>query len=288
MSLSGAAKLAGIIGWPVSQAFSPRLHGFWLNEMGIDGALVPLPVRPEDFSIVIRALMKAGFKGVSVTIPHKEAAFAICHEADLAARAAGAVNLLIFHEDGRIGGRNTDASGLTASLRENLGADAMRGKTAVILGAGGAARAVAVALHDLGASEVRIVNRSRMRADQLAAALSQHVAPKITVFDQKDWPRAAQGVALVVHATSAGMKGTPSLDFSLDPLPKTAAICDIVYNPLETPLLKRARAAGFKTIDGLGMLMHQGVPAFQAFFGVEPGVTPALRRYLEEALVRGK
>ena len=119
MSLSGAAKLAGIIGWPVSQAFSPRLHGFWLNEMGIDGALVPLPVRPEDFSIVVRALMKAGFKGVSVTIPHKEAAFAICHDCDLAAGAAGAVNQLIFHENSRIEGLNTDASGLAASLREN-------------------------------------------------------------------------------------------------------------------------------------------------------------------------
>ena len=288
MSLSGAAKLAGIIGWPVSQAFSPRLHGFWLAEMGIDGALVPLPVRPEDFSIVVRALMKAGFRGLSVTIPHKEAAFAISHNCDLAARAAGAVNLMVFHDDGRIEGRNTDASGLAASLRENLGAGALRGKIAVILGAGGAARAAVVALHDLGAGEVRIVNRGRMRADQLAAALSPHIAPKLSVFDTNEWTRAAQRAALVIHATSAGMKGTPSLALALDPLPKTAVICDIVYNPLDTPLLKSARAAGYKTIDGLGMLMHQGVPAFYAFFGVEPKVTPALRKNLEEALGSGK
>ena len=286
MSLSGTAKLAGIIGWPVAQAFSPRLHGYWLNEMGIDGALVPLPVRPEDFSIVIRGLMKAGFKGVSVTIPHKEAAFAICHETDLAARVAGAVNLLIFRDNGRIEGRNTDASGLAAALRENLDAGALKGKAVVILGAGGAARAAVVALHDIGAGEIRIVNRSRGRADQLAAALSAHVKPRLVVFD--DWSKAAQGAALVVHSTSAGMKGAPSLDIAFDALPKDAVICDIVYNPLETPLLKRARAAGHKTIDGLGMLMHQGVPAFEAFFGVTPKVTPSLRKNLEEALNSGK
>ncbi len=286
MSLSGTAKLAGIIGWPVAQAFSPRLHGYWLNEMGIDGALVPLPVRPEDFSIVIRGLMKAGFKGVSVTIPHKEAAFAICHETDLAARVAGAVNLLIFRDNGRIEGRNTDASGLAAALRENLDAGALKGKAVVILGAGGAARAAVVALHDIGAGEIRIVNRSRGRADQLAAALSPHVKPSLVVFD--DWSKAAQGAALVVHSTSAGMKGAPSLDIAFDALPKDAVICDIVYNPLETPLLKRARAAGYKTIDGLGMLMHQGVPAFEAFFGVTPKVTPSLRKNLEEALNSGK
>ena len=256
--------------------------------MGIDGALVPLPVKPEDFSNVIRALMKVGFKGVSVTIPHKQAAFAICHESDLAARASGAANLLIFHDNGRIEGRNTDASGLAASLRENLGANAIRGKIGVILGAGGAARAAAFALDDLGASEIRIVNRTRSRADQLAAALSPHITPKLTVFDEKDWPKASSGAALVVHTTSAGMKGSPSLDTSFEPLPKTAVICDIVYNPLETPLLKRARAAGFATVDGLGMLMHQAVPAFSTFFGVEPKVTPALRRHLEEALTGGK
>ncbi|HEY4941082.1 MAG TPA: shikimate dehydrogenase [Rhizomicrobium sp.] len=287
MSLTGAARIAGIMGWPVAQAFSPRLHGFWLEEMGIDGALVPLAVRPEDFSSVVRGLMKAGFKGSSVTIPHKEAAFAICHDCDLAARAAGAVNLLIFHDDGRIEGRNTDATGLAASLRENLGADVVRDKIAVLLGAGGAARAAVVALHDLGASEVRILNRSRGRADQLAAALGPQVKPKLTVHDDKDWPRAASSAALVVHTTSAGMKGAPSLAIALEALPKDAAICDIVYNPLETPLLKRARDAGLRTVDGLGMLMHQGVPAFQAFFGVEPKVTPHLRQHLEDAL-RGR
>ena len=284
MSLTGAARIAGIMGWPVSQAFSPWLHGFWLNELGIDGALVPLPVRPEDFSTAVRGLMAAGFKGSSVTIPHKEAAFALAHTVDLAARAAGAVNLLIFHEGGRIEGRNTDATGLAASLREDLGADFVRGKPTVLLGAGGAARAGVVALHDLGASEIRILNRTRARAEQLATALAKEVAPKLVVFDDTEWAKAAAGAALVVHTTSAGMKGAPSLDLDLAALSKDAAVCDIVYNPLETPLLRDTRAAGRRTVDGLGMLMHQGVPAFEAFFGVRPTVTPALRAHLEEAL----
>ncbi len=284
MSLTGAARIAGIMGWPVAQAFSPRLHGFWLRELGIDGALVPLAVKPEDFSTVVQGLIKGGFKGSSVTIPHKEAAFAICHDCDLAARVAGAVNLLIFHDSGRIEGRNTDATGLAASLRETLGADCVRGKAAVLLGAGGAARAAVVALHDLGAAEVRILNRTHLRADQLAAALSGHVKPKLIVYGEADWARAAAGAALLVHTTSAGMKGAAPLDIDLTALPKDAAVCDIVYNPLETSLLGRARGLGLRTVDGLGMLMHQGVPAFEAFFGVSPKVTPALRQHLEEAL----
>ena len=286
MNLTGAARLAGIIGWPIAQSLSPRLHSYWLNELAIDGAYVPLAVRPEDFSTVVVGLQKAGFAGVNVTVPHKEAAFALCHDCDSAARAAGAVNLLIFRGDGRIEGRNTDAPGLVASLRAELGADVVSGKPAVILGAGGAARAAVVALQEMGAGEIRIVNRSRGRADRLAHEL----APKsnIAVFDSKDWPRAAAGVALVVHATSAGMKGAPSLEISLEPLPKSAVICDIVYNPLETPLLVRAKKAGFKTIDGLGMLMHQAVPAFAAFYGQEPKVTPGLRKELQEALSSGK
>ncbi len=288
MSASGAARLAGIVGWPVAHSLSPRLHGYWLNELGIDGIYVPLPVRPEDFSLVVRALMKTGFKGVNVTIPHKEAAFALCHDCDLAAQIAGAANLLIFHGDGRIEGRNSDAAGLAASLREHLGPDALRDKPVLVLGAGGAARAVVVALHDLGAGEIRIVNRSRSRVEQLAMALSPHVAPRIRIFAPTDWSQAAEGAVLAINATSLGMTGAPSLDLPLHVLPKDAWICDIVYNPLETEFLRRARSAGFRTIDGLGMLMHQGVPAFAAFYGGNAKVTPALRQDLEKALRRGK
>lgn len=288
MTLTGAARVAGIIGWPVAQAFSPRLHGFWLAEYGIDGALVPLAVKPEDFTLAVRGIMAAGFRGASVTIPHKEAAFALVHDCDLAAKAAGAVNLLIFHDSGRIEGRNTDATGLAESLREGLGADFVKAKVAVVLGAGGAARAAAVALHNLGAAEIRILNRGRGRADQLATALAPQLKPKLVVYDMAEWAKAAQGAALVIHTTSAGMKGAPSLDIDLAVLAKDAALCDIVYNPLETALVACARALGLRTVDGLGMLMHQGVPAFEAFFGVKPTVTPALRAYLEEALSVGK
>lgn len=280
MSLTGAGRIAGIIGWPVAQALSPLLHGFWLAEHGIDGALVPLPVKPENFAVVVMALMKAGFRGASVTIPHKEAAFALAHDNDFAARAAGATNLMIFHDNGRIEGRNTDATGLSASLREELGD--LSGKPAVLLGAGGAARAAIVALQDCSVSEIRILNRTRSRADQLAAELAPHIRPKLIVKD--DWPVAAKNAALVVNTTSAGMKGAPPLDLPLDKLPGDAAVCDIVYNPLETPLLREARTRGLRTVDGLGMLMHQAVPAFDAFFGVTPKVTPALRRHLEGAL----
>jgi shikimate dehydrogenase len=288
MTLTGAAKIAGIIGWPVMQSVSPLLHGFWLEEMGIDGALVPLAVRPEDFSVAVRGLMKAGFKGASVTLPHKEAAFALAHDTDLAARAAGAANLLVFHEDGRIEGRNTDAVGLAASLREELGVEFVRGKPAILLGAGGAARAGVVALAELGASEIRILNRGRARAEQMAAALAKEVAPKLTVHDLSDWAAAAKDTALAINTTSAGMKDTPSLDVDPALLRKDAAVCDIVYNPRETGLLKRARAAGLKTVGGLGMLIHQGVPAFEAFFGVRPTVSPALRDQLEKALPGGR
>jgi len=261
-------KLAGVIGWPVAQSLSPRLHGYWLEEHGIDGAYVRLPVRPEDFSTALRGLRLSGFRGVSVTVPHKEAAFAIAHSVDAQAAEAGAANQLVFGEDDSIRGLNTDAPGLVASLS---GID-VKGKPVVLLGAGGAARAALVALRSLGAGEIRILNRSEGRLG--AKALSH-------------WPEAARDAALVMNATSAGMKGAPSLKLDLAGLPASAVVCDIVYNPLETELLKQARARGLRTVDGLGMLMHQAVPAFEAFFGVRPLVTPGLRRVLEEALGHG-
>jgi shikimate dehydrogenase len=201
--------------------------------------------------------------------------------------AAGAANLLVFGDDGRIQGFNTDAGGLAASVAEALGPDALRGKAVVLLGAGGAARAAILALDGLGSTEIRILNRDGARAGSLAAALAPRVKAKLSAMALDAWPMTASGVALVVNATSAGMKGTPSLDLSLDVLSLDSAVCDIVYNPLETDLLRRARARGLRTIDGLGMLMHQAVPSFAAFFGVTPRVTPELRRELEKALAHG-
>jgi shikimate dehydrogenase len=287
MTISGAAKLAGVIGDPVAHSLSPRLHGHWLEAYGLDGAYVPLRVPREAFAFALRGLRLAGFAGVNVTVPHKEAAFAIAERLDDAARAAGAVNLLIFRED-HIEGRNTDSSGLAASLAEQLGAAALKGQTVALLGAGGAARAGILALDSLGAKEIRIVARNPARGAELARSLKSSTRAALESFAFDGWTKASADIALLLNTTSAGMKGNPPLALSLDPVPPAAAICDIVYNPLETPLLAEARRRGHRTIDGLGMLMHQAVPAFEAFFGVKPNVTPAARKVLEGALNAGR
>ena len=281
MSLTGKAKLAGIIGWPVTHSLSPVLHGHWLAEYDIDGAMVPLAARVEDFTAVIDGVRRAGFKGVNVTVPHKEAAFALAHKADGPAHAAGAANLLVFHEAGILG-RNTDALGLAESLRESIGA--LDGKSVVLLGAGGAARGAILALEMLGAGKIHLLNRDAHRAKTLASSLSRQVRAPVEPGEIGDWQAVAGDAALVVNSTSAGMGAIPPLELDLSLLPKSAAVCDIVYNPLETKLLKDAAARGHRMIDGLGMLMHQAVPSFEAFFGVKPKVTPALRAALEKVL----
>ncbi|MGH6869979.1 MAG: shikimate dehydrogenase [Rhizomicrobium sp.] len=278
MSISGRAKLAGVVGWPVAHSLSPRLHAYWLAAHGIDGAYVPLAVQREDFGRAVGALARAGFRGVNVTVPHKEAAFALAHDVDDAARAAGAVNLLLFR-DGRIEGRNTDAAGLAASLTEELGKNAVAAKDVAILGSGGAARAAALAMATLGAQSIRIIARHRGRGEALSAG-------KLSVFDWND-ARALAGTHLLINATSAGMTGQPPLDIVLDTLPLNAIVCDLVYNPLDTDLLQQARATGHRAVDGLGMLMHQAAPAFEAFYGERPQVTPALRTELKKALRHG-
>ncbi len=286
MTLSGAAKLAGVIGWPISQSLSPALHGHWLAEYSIDGAYIPLPIRPEHFAWAVDGLGKSGFVGVNVTVPHKEAAFALAAKHDEAATAIGAVNLLLLGENG-LEGRNTDAYGLTAALTEALGADALKGKSAAIWGAGGTARAAICALAQLGVAEIRIFNRTAARAETLAKTFSAFVPAKLSGAGYEAWSAAAPGMSLVVHTTSAGMKKAPSLDLALDGLPADAAVFDAVYNPLETELLTKARTRGLKTVDGLWMLIHQAVPSFEAFFGKRPHVTPVLRQKLEKALAHG-
>jgi len=281
MSLTGKAKLAGVIGWPVSHSLSPVLHGHWLEQYGIDGAMIPLAARVEDFAAVIDGARRAGFKGVNVTVPHKESAFAIAHKVDAAAKSAGAANLLIF-QDGKIDGRNTDSLGLAESLRENIGS--LNGKPVVLLGAGGAARGAILALEMLGAGKIHLLNRDAHRAKTLAASLAPQVKAAVEPGALNEWSKVAGDAALVVNSTSAGMGANPPLDIDLAVLSQDAAVCDIVYNPLETKLLKDASARGHKTIDGLGMLMHQAVPSFEAFFGVRPEVTPALRAVLVKVL----
>jgi shikimate dehydrogenase len=274
--LTGKARLAGITGWPVGHSRSPRLHGFWLDRYGIDGAYVPLPIEPGRFAEAIRGLVLAGFAGVNCTIPHKVAAFEVCDVVDETARRAGAVNTLVFQE-GRIIGSNTDGWGFLENLRAH-GVDAAAGP-ALILGAGGAARAIAAVLLDLGV-KVTLANRTRAHADRLAAGLSGlHVI---------DWDRrdaALADHALLVHTTSLGMGGNPPLEIDLDRAAPGLTVADIVYVPLETPLLAAARARGLRSVEGLGMLLHQAVPGFRAWFGGDPVVDEALRRFVAADLL---
>lgn len=272
---------AGIVGWPVTQSLSPVLHGYWLKQLGIEGEMLRVPARPEDFRDVIARLRAEGFAGVNVTVPHKEAAFALADRVDAAAKMAGAANLLVFHA-GAIEGRNTDSYGLAESLRENIGA--LGGASVVLLGAGGAARGAVLALENLGAGTIHILNRDAQRARNLATQLGPHVNARLVPGALADWKSVAANAALLVNSTSAGMSGNPPLDLDLGTLPPGAAVCDIVYKPLETQLLKDAKARGYKTIDGLGMLMHQAVPSFEAFFGKRPQVDAGLRAALESAL----
>lgn len=286
MSLSGCAQLAGVIGWPIGQSLSPALHGTWLEEYGIDGAYVPLAVQPEEFARCVDGLVRAGFKGFNVTVPHKEAAFAlaVCH--DEAATATGAVNLLVAGAKG-LEGRNTDVYGLSAALTGALGTDTLRGKTAAIWGAGGTTRAAIVALAGLGVVDIRLFNRTPAKAVALASAFATRVPATLSGADYEAWSAAAKDTAIIIHTTSAGMKGTPSLALPLDGLPDDAAVFDAVYNPLQTGLLAQAHTRGLKTVDGLWMLLHQAVPSFEAFFGVRPVVTPALRAKLVKVLNGG-
>lgn len=276
--LSGKARLAGIIGWPVEHSRSPRLHGFWLERHGIDGAYVPLPIRPEDFATGVRGLVACGFAGANVTAPHKLAAFDLCDTVEASARRAGAVNTLVF-QDGRITGRNTDGVGFVANLRAH-GVNPAAGP-ALVLGAGGAARAVVAALQDEGIT-VTLANRTRDRAETLAQLL-----PGLRVIDWTARSEVLPDNALLVNTTSLGMKGNPPLEIDLDRAAAGSSVADIVYAPLETPLLAAARARGLRPVEGLGMLLHQAVTGFAAWFGTTPVVDDALRRFVAGDLMGG-
>lgn len=271
---------AGVVGWPIAHSLSPVLHGYWLKEYGIDGSFERIPAEPGKFQDVVLGLRAEGFQGVNVTVPYKEEAFELADNRGRAAIEAGAANLLIFRDEG-IEADNTDTAGLARSLASQVH---FSGKSVVLLGAGGAARGAILALHQLGASTIHILNRHVARAEALAQALQPILKSKLVPGALQDWSGVAGDVALLVNATSAGMTGNAPLDLDLSALNKDAAVCDIVYNPLETQLLKDAAARGHKTIDGLGMLMHQAVPSFEAFFGVKPEVTPGLRAELERVL----
>ncbi len=276
-------RIAAVVGWPVAQSLSPVIHCHWFREYRIDGEYVALPILPENFSRCMAALPLMGFAGVNVTVPHKQAAAALAQTLDEDARRTGAVNLLVFGERG-IAGANTDVAGFLASLRESLQVNQLTNRPAIVLGAGGAARAVVLALQRAGFDEICIVNRTRERAQAIVDQLALPV--RCRVIDWGDWTNAFAGGGLLVNTTSLGMKGKAALELPLDHLPSDAAVADIVYNPVQTDLLRRAAAKGHATMDGLGMLMHQAVPAFAAWFGVTPKVTAELRTELLRALAR--
>ena len=275
MKIAGTTRLAGIMGWPVAHSRSPLLHGFWLDETGTDGAYVPLPVRPEHIEQALRALPILGFRGCNLTIPHKQTALYIADRVDPLARRIGAVNTILVAPDGTLEARNTDAFGFRENLREAARDWKAAAGPAVVLGAGGSARAVVAALSDAGVTEIRIVNRTLSRAEIVARDLETS-ATRITVHPWSEVSNVQRHAGLLVNTTSLGMTGEPPLVLDLL-LPLTAPVVDIVYVPLETDLLGTARRRGNPVVDGLGMLLHQGRPGFEAWFGDAVRVTPELR-----------
>ena len=273
MTISGNARLAGVVGWPVKHSLSPRLHGYWLDHYKIDGAYVPLSVRPEHLSSVLRALGQAGFRGMNITVPHKEAALAIVDQASPQARRIGAVNTIHIDENGRLIGSNTDGYGFLENLISGRPSWRAKSGAAVVLGGGGAARAICAALLDRGAPEIRLANRTEDKAKSLVDDLGG----PIRIVPWADRSLALEDAALLVNTTTLGMTGTAPLDLDLSRLPVTALVTDIVYAPLETPLLRQAKERGNAVVDGIGMLLHQARPGFELWFGVKPEVTAALR-----------
>lgn len=274
--ITGKTRLTGLLGWPVGQTKSPRLHNHWLKHHGIDGVFVPLPVAPTDLAAVVQVMPRMGFIGFNVTVPHKQAMLGLVDRLDPLAASIGAVNCVLVGENGGLEGRNTDAAGFMANLREARPDFAADAGPVALLGAGGGARAAAAALISAGAKEIRLINRSRGKAEELAAAMGPVVRPV-------DWAQrheALAGAALLINSTSLGMNGQPPLDLALDDLPKSALVNDLVYAPLDTELLQTARRRGNDVADGLGMLLNQAVPAFATWWGVTPELTPAIRQMM--------
>ena len=263
------------MGWPVSHSRSPSLHGFWLHETKVDGAYVPLPVRPENIEQALRALPVLGFRGCNLTIPHKQTALSVVDRVDPSARRIGAVNTIVVAADGSLEAHNTDAFGFRENLGENVPDWDPKSGPAVVLGAGGSARAIVAALTDAGVPEIRIINRTISRAEVLARDLETPTT-SITVHPWSEVHQVQRHAGLLVNTTSLGMIGQPPLVLDLV-LPPKAPVADIVYVPLETALLTAASRRGNPAVDGLGMLLHQGRPGFEAWFGAAVQVTPNLR-----------
>jgi shikimate dehydrogenase len=274
MSAAKEFGLAGIIGMPVAHSRSPVIHNYWLDEHGLPGRYVLLPVRPERLAEALKGLVALGFRGVNVTTPHKQAVMPLLDHVDAMATKIGAVNTIVVQPDGTLRGFNNDGNGFVQSLRDEKPEWRPDDGPIVVVGAGGAARAILVALASQGAKEIRLVNRTRETADTLAHMLGGPI--KVMPWEQR--AQALAGASTLINATTQGSAGKPALDLPLDTLPRDAIVGDAIYVPPETPLLAAAKARGNRTVNGLGMLLNQARPAFQAWFGPLPTITPGLRR----------
>ena len=272
--------LAGVMGWPVAHSRSPALHTHWIREHGLKGSYVLLPVAPDLLGDAVRGLRALGFAGCNITIPHKVAAMPFVDRIDPVAQRIGAINTIVVNKDGSLSGYNHDGFGYIQSLLQAQPGWRADTGPITVLGAGGAARAVLVALIDQGATEIRLCNRSLDKAQALADELGAPI--RAVPWSQRH--EALRGAALLVNTTSLGMKGQDPLDLALDPLSVTALVSDIIYVPMQTPLLAQALARGNPVVNGLGMLLHQARPAFASWFGVMPEVTPSLRHAIEATL----
>ena len=272
MAETSTYKLAGVMGWPVAHSRSPLIHNHWIAEYGLSGAYVLLPVRPDRLEAALRGLPALGFAGCNLTIPHKVEAMRWLDTVDAQAQRIGAVNTVVVAEDGTLRGHNTDAFGFIESLHQAQAQWRADAGPAYVIGAGGAARAVLCALLDDGVPSIRLCNRSGDKAHDMA----QEFGPRVQAVPWEQRHAALEGVNVLVNTTNQGMHGQDALDLLLDDLPADALVTDIIYVPLQTPLLAAAQARGNPTVHGLGMLLHQARPAFEAWFGVRPEVSPAL------------
>ncbi len=273
---SKVIPLAGVIGFPISHSKSPRMHRHWLRRYGLLGDYVPLHVHEDNLATVLRTLPKMGFVGVNVTIPHKTNVMAIADQISDRATLIGAANTLNFREDGSIYADNTDGYGFVSNVKQGAPDWDPKAGPSAIFGAGGAARAIIVALADAGVPEIYLSNRTRPKAE----ALKAEFGARITVVDWVQAGNMLDDATTVINTTSLGMVGAPEFRVPLDGLRPGMVVTDIVYTPLKTRLLMEAERAGCTVVDGLGMLLHQGVPGFERWFGKRPDVDDDLRRVM--------
>ncbi|MDB5596967.1 MAG: shikimate 5-dehydrogenase [Hyphomicrobiales bacterium] len=272
--------LAGVMGWPVMHSRSPMLHNYWFAQHGLTGIYLPLAIEPDGIGPALRALQPLGFAGCNLTIPHKETGMAFVDEVEATALRIGAISCVTVRPDKSLIGTNNDGFGFIHGILEAVPDWRADAGPIVVMGAGGGARAVVLSLADRGAREIRVINRSPERAEGLAREFGAPI--RAVPWEQRH--EALEDAAMLVNTTSQGMVGQTPLDLSLERLPRHALVSDIVYIPRETPLLEEARKRGNKTVNGLGMLLHQGRPAFAGWFGVTPDVTPELRAMMEATI----